>query len=79
MDETTVKVENRKLSFKEKRELEMIEKEMPQLEEEKRKLEADMSTGTLSFEALQQHGARIAEIVQLLEEKEMRWLELSEQ
>lgn len=76
---TTIKAENRKLSFKEKRELEMIEKEMPQLEEEKRKLEADMSTGTLSFEALQQHGARIAEIVQLLEEKEMRWLELSEQ
>lgn len=76
---TTIKTESRKLSFKEKRELEMIEKEMPQLEEEKQKLEADMSTGTLSFEALQQHGARIAEIVQLLEEKEMRWLELNEQ
>jgi ATP-binding cassette subfamily F protein uup len=75
----TIKVETRKLSFKEKRELEIIEKEMPQLEAEKQKLEADMSTGTLSFEALQQHGARIAEIVQLLEEKEMRWLELSEQ
>lgn len=75
----TVKAESRKLSFKEKRELEMIEKEMPQLEEEKQKLEADMSTGTLSFEVLQQHGARIAEIVQLLEEKEMRWLELHEQ
>jgi ATP-binding cassette subfamily F protein uup len=76
---TTIKTESRKLSFKEKRELEIIEQEMPKLEEEKRKLEADMSTGTLSFEALQQHGARIAEIVQLLEEKEMRWLELSEQ
>lgn len=75
----TVKEETRKLSFKEKRELEMIEKEMPQLEEEKKKLETDMSTGTLSFDTLQQHGQRIAEIVGLLEEKEMRWLELSDQ
>ena len=75
---TAVKNEARKLSFKEKRELEQLEKEMPQLEAEKGRLEEDMSTGALSFEALQQHGARIAEIVQLLEEKEMRWLELSE-
>ncbi len=75
---TIPKNEARKLSFKEKRELEQLEKEMPQLEEEKGRLEADMSSGTLSFEGLQQHGARIAEIVQLLEEKEMRWLELSE-
>lgn len=74
----TTKKEVRKLSFKEKRELEQLEKEMPQLEEEKSRLEEDMSSGTLSFEALQQHGARIAAIVQLLEEKEMRWLELSE-
>jgi ATP-binding cassette subfamily F protein uup len=73
-----VKAEARKLSFKEKRELEQLEKEMPQLEAEKSRLEENMSSGTLSFEALQQYGARIAEIVQLLEEKEMRWLELSE-
>jgi len=72
------KPEARKLSFKEKRELEQLEQEMPQLEEEKRRLEEEMSTGTLSFEQLQQSGARIAEIVRLLEEKEMRWLELSE-
>lgn len=70
--------EGRKLSFKEKRELEQLEQEMPRLEEEKRKIEAEMSTGSLSFEALQQSGARIAEIVGLLEEKELRWLELSE-
>lgn len=72
------KQEARKLSFKEKRELEQLEKEMPALEAEKKKLEEDMSSGNLAFEALQQHGARIAEIVGLLEEKEMRWLELSE-
>ncbi|WP_232831858.1 ABC-F family ATP-binding cassette domain-containing protein [Taibaiella helva] len=72
------KNEGRKLSFKEKRELEQLEKEMPDLEAEKRRLEEEMSTGNLGFEALQQHGDRIAMIVALLEEKEMRWLELSE-
>lgn len=72
------KTEVKKLSFKEKKELEQLEKEMPALEEEKHRLEAEMSTGSLSFELLQQHGARIADIVTLLEEKEMRWLELSE-
>lgn len=71
------KKEARKLSFKERLELETIEKEMPALEAEKGKLEADMSTGSLSFDELQKHGARIAEIVRLLEEKEIRWLELS--
>lgn len=72
------KKETKKLTFKEKKELETIEKEMPQLEAEKQQLEAEMSTGTLSFDALQKHGERIATIVGLLEEKEMRWLELSE-
>jgi ATP-binding cassette subfamily F protein uup len=71
------KKETRKLSFKERLELESIEKEMPALEAEKVKLEAGMSTGNLSFEELQKHGARIAEIVGLLEAKEIRWLELS--
>jgi len=75
---TIPKPEVKKLSFKEKRELELLEKEMPQLEAEKRNLEEEMSTGLLNFEALQKNGARIAEIVTLLEEKEMRWLELSE-
>ena len=75
---TITKPEVKKLSFKEKRELELLEKEMPLLEEEKKKLEAEMSTGSLDFEALTQNGARIAEIVTLLEEKEMRWLEISE-
>ncbi len=51
---------------------------MPLLETEKNTLEEEMSSGNLNFDTLQQHGARIAEIVQLLEEKEMRWLELSE-
>lgn len=72
------KQEARKLSFKEKRELEQLEKDMPAREAEKKQLEEAMSTGSLSFEQLQQHGARIAAIVQELEDMELRWLELSE-
>ncbi len=63
------KPESRKLSFKEKRELELLEKEMPELERAKAELETTMSTGTQSFEELQQSGARIAAIAALLEEK----------
>jgi ATP-binding cassette subfamily F protein uup len=67
----------KKLSFKEKFELEMLEKEMPALQEEKQTLELKMS-GNLSYEELQAASARISSIIQLLDEKEMRWLELSE-
>jgi len=67
----------KKLSFKEKFELETLEKEMPALQEEKQTLELKMS-GNLSYEELQAASARISSIIQLLDEKEMRWLELSE-
>jgi len=69
---------SRKLSYKEKRELEQLDIEIPALEQEKAAIEAAMSTGELSFELLQEKGERIAEIVSLLEEKELRWLSLSE-
>lgn len=72
------KAEARKLSYKEKRELEQLEIEMPQLEAEKAQLEAEMSQGGIDYATLQSKGERIAAIVALLEEKEMRWLELSE-
>ena len=67
-----------KLSFKEKRELELLEKEMPDLQKEKTELEEKMNAGTLDFKHLQEAAERIGTIVQLLDEKEMRWLELSE-
>jgi ATP-binding cassette subfamily F protein uup len=67
-----------KLSFKEKRELELLEKEMPQLQQEKRELEEKMNEGRQGFDLLQKQAERVGEIVQLLDEKEMRWLELSE-
>jgi ABC transport system ATP-binding/permease protein len=70
--------EQKKLSFKEKHEFETIEKEMPALQKEKATLEDKMNSGSLNFEDLQKAAARIGEIVALLDEKEMRWLELSE-
>jgi ATP-binding cassette subfamily F protein uup len=67
-----------KLSFKEKRELELLEKELPELQKEKAALELKMNAGDPGFDELQQSAERIGTIVQLLDEKEMRWLELSE-
>lgn len=67
----------KKLSFKEKYELENIEQDIPKLQEEKKRLEEKLMQN-LSYEELQKTSARIAEIIQLLEEKEIRWLMLSE-
>lgn len=64
-------------SYKEQREWEALEKEIPALEKEKAEITARMSEGP-AFDELQKLSARIAEITTLLEEKEMRWLELSE-
>ena len=68
----------RGLSFKEKRELEQLEKEMPALQQEKARLESTMSEGKIGFEELQKAAERVSSIIALLDEKEMRWLELSE-
>jgi ATP-binding cassette subfamily F protein uup len=67
----------KKLSFKEKFELESLEKEMPLLQQEKVALETAMNNN-LPFDELQKAADRIAIILQELDEKEMRWLELSE-
>ena len=76
--QTTQRQHRRKLSFKEQRELEQIEIELPKLEAEKSKLEAELSSGELSHERLMETSARISAIIESIEEKEMRWLELSE-
>ena len=68
----------KKLSYKEQRELEELETLLPQLEQEKASLEEQLSSGTLSHEALSAAAARIGELIEAIEEKEMRWLELSE-
>ncbi|MCU0395038.1 MAG: ABC-F family ATP-binding cassette domain-containing protein, partial [Chitinophagaceae bacterium] len=67
----------KKRSYKEQREFEQLEKELPELEKEKQALTEKMST-PLSYEELQQTSARLVALTEELEEKEMRWLELSE-
>lgn len=68
----------RKLSFKEKMEFEALEKEIPELEKEKEELSQLLSGGLTDFEEIAKVSARLEELVSALEEKEMRWLELSE-
>ena len=72
------KEEKRKLSFKEKKEYEALENEIPQLEQEKADLEASMSSGTLSNDELIAQSERIAQLIEEIDEKSTRWLELSE-
>jgi ATP-binding cassette subfamily F protein uup len=70
--------QKRKLTFNEKREFESLEIEIAQLEAEKEGLETAMNSGTLPHDQLFQHSERLAVIKALLDEKELRWLELSE-
>lgn len=68
----------RRLSYKEKKELEQLSKEIEDLESEKAKIEEELCSGTLSVEDLTTKSKRLPEIKDLLDGKEMRWLELSE-
>ena len=70
--------QKKKLTYKEQRELEQLEKDLESLAEEKAALEDKLGTGSLDFPDLQQASERIAEIIDLTDEKEMRWLELSD-
>lgn len=67
-----------KMSFKERKEFEALTVDIEKLEEEKRSIEEALSAGTLGVEELTQKSQRISEIIAELEDKEMRWLELSE-
>jgi ATP-binding cassette subfamily F protein uup len=67
-----------KLSFKEKRELESLEKEIPSLEAEQSQLEAELSSGTLPPDELLAKSQRISQIMEELDTKMILWLELSE-
>ena len=71
-------VKKKKLSYKEQKEFEQIEKDLEALASEKAALEAEISSGTMSFDKLQEASERIGQILELTDEKELRWLELSE-
>lgn len=67
-----------KLTFKEKREFELLEKEIEELEEEKKLLSEEISSGKLNTDELLSKSNRLTELLNLIDEKTMRWLELSE-
>lgn len=68
----------RKLSFKEQRELEQLDRDLEALGAEKASLEAELSSGTLPYERLSEVSKRIEELIAEIDEKEFRWLELNE-
>ena len=68
----------KKPSFKEQFEFKEIEATLPLLESEKLKIETEMSVGNLSSEVLMEKSARIGELIDQIDTKTMRWLELSE-
>jgi ATP-binding cassette subfamily F protein uup len=71
-------VEKKKLSFKEKEEFKQLEKDMDALEQEKESLTHKLSDAGISNEEIMTAGNRLSEVVQSLESKSDRWLELSE-
>ena len=68
----------RRMSFKEKREFEMLEKEIEALTSEKEQIETALSSGAISVEKITEMSKRLPILNEELDEKEMRWLELSE-
>ena len=80
-EEKTARVrlnDKRKMSFKEKREFEQLEKEIAELEAEKTQIEELLCSGTLSVDELTEKSKRLPEVNDMIDEKTMRWLELSE-
>lgn len=70
--------EKRRMSFKERREFEQLEKEIAELEAEKKAVEEALCSGTLSVDELTEKSRRLPQLTDLIDEKTMRWLELSE-
>ena len=74
----TAAPKRKRLSYKEQRELEEVTKAIEVVESEKAELERGLSSGTLQGEELRRASERIGEVISLLDEKEMRWLELND-
>ena len=70
--------EKRKMTFKEKREFEQLEQEIASLEDEKKTIEDALSSGSISVEQITEMSKRLPALNDELDEKSMRWLELSE-
>ncbi len=72
------RAKSNKLTFKEKKRFEQLEKEIPALEKEKHEIEKLFNTGTLSQNEIIEKAERLKKIKEELDEKELLWLELSE-
>lgn len=68
----------RRLSYMEQREMQRLEKEIEALEAEQKRLEGELCSGTLGVEELTEKSIRLPKLKEELDEKSMRWLELSE-
>ena len=80
-EEKTARVrlnDKRKMSYKERREFEQLEKEIAELETEKKEIEEKLCSGTLEVDELTELSKRLPMVNELIDEKSMRWLELSE-
>jgi ATP-binding cassette subfamily F protein uup len=76
--ETTATPKQKRLSYNEQREFDSLQKEVSRLEEERKLILEQLNTNDLPFENLQKLANKINEINFLIDEKELRWLELSE-
>jgi len=72
------KFKKQKLSFNEKREYKALEKEIEALETEKTALEKAMNSGKTDYQELEKKASRVAELINLIDEKTFRWMELEE-
>ena len=77
-DNTTPQVVKKRFSYKEKREFELLEKEIAALSAEKSQLSVQLSDPDVNYQTIENFSKRFSEITDLLDEKELRWLELSE-
>ncbi len=68
----------RKLTYKEKQEYEALERDIATLEAEKTNIHEELASGALSVEQITEHSKRLPALDEELDEKSMRWLELSE-
>jgi ATP-binding cassette subfamily F protein uup len=76
--EKQIKPKQEKRSYKEQKEYETLEQEIKEQEQEKASLEVEINSGNLDQKRLFQKSNRIGKLIKTIEEKTMRWLELSE-
>jgi ATP-binding cassette subfamily F protein uup len=77
-ENSKVKSDVKKLSFNEKYEFDNIEKELVDLENEKKKLEENLQKANVAINEVVKITKRLATVVEIIDNKELRWLELSE-